>query len=208
MFTIEARAESPASRPVRPLERYGIPFVSLALLVGEGQVIQPQFSVEERILSTMLNRVDWGGADFLLIDMPPGTGKSLNGILDTGLVDAVIVVATREGLAHMDNARLLHLLDRYPRVPVLGIVENMTHLICPNCGEAIDLYPLPVAEVRQSYREVPVIASLPFDPALIRQPAGGAPVPLREPDSPVGAALLALADQVVAQVTDGEDGEA
>jgi ATP-binding protein involved in chromosome partitioning len=147
------------------------------------------------MVELLLGRVDWGGVDIVLIDMPPGTGEPLQTIIKNELVDGVVLVAVREQLAHLDNGRLLSFL-RTTRIPVFGVVENMTHVICPRCGELIELYPAPVAE-EAVYDDVPVLAAIPFHPDLIRQVRGGAPLPLAKPDSPVAEILLGLADQVI-----------
>ncbi len=199
MVTIQAKADSPSMRPVRPFERYGILLTSLALLVGDTQIIQPQVNVVGDMMTFMLRQVDWRGADVLLIDMPPGTGEPLTSIAATGMIDGVIVVATRERLAHLDNGRLLTFL-RQRAVPVLGIVENMTHVICPNCGEPIELYPSPVDEMREVYSDSPILASLPFHPDLIRQAHGGPPLPLTDSEADVSRLLLELVEQVMAKL--------
>ena len=199
MVTIQAKADSPFMRPVRPFERYGILLTSLALLVGDTQIIQPQVDVVGDIMTFMLRQVDWGGADVLLIDMPPGTGEPLASIAATGMIDGVIVVATRERLAHLDNGRLLSFLRRRA-VPVLGIVENMTHVICPNCGEAIELYPSPVEDMREVYGDSPILASLPFHPNLIRQTRGSPPLAIADSEAEVSRILMDLAGQVMAKL--------
>jgi ATP-binding protein involved in chromosome partitioning len=194
MLPIEARFDSPDMRPIQPIDRYGMKLISLALLVGENQAIQPQPEAVGQMIRFMLNRVHWGDADVVLIDMPPGTGEPLHSLLSSELVSAALVVTTREQLAHLDNSRLLTLLRR-TTVPVAGVVENMTHILCPKCGESIELYPLPAAEVQHIYGDTPILASLPFHPQLIRQ--NTKPLPLAEPDSPVSRSLMALADEVM-----------
>jgi ATP-binding protein involved in chromosome partitioning len=182
------------TRPIKPFNRYGIQVMSLALLVGEQQMVNPQPQEISPMVEILLGRVDWGGVDILLVDMPPGTGEPLHTIINAGLVDGVVMVAVREKLAHLDNGRLLSFL-RTTSVPVIGVVENMTHVVCPRCGEMIELYPAPVSE-EAVYGETPVLASIPFHHDLIRQVRGGAPLPLAEPDSPVAGILFRLADQV------------
>jgi ATP-binding protein involved in chromosome partitioning len=127
--------------------------------------------------------------------MPPGTGEPLQTIIQNELVDGVVLVAVREQLAHLDNGRLLSYLRTTP-IPVFGVVENMTHVICPRCGESIELYPAPAA-AEAVYGDTPVLGAIPFHPDLIRQVRGGAPLPLREPESSVAEVLLRLADQVM-----------
>lgn len=182
-------------RPIKPFSRYGMQVMSLALLVGEAQMLNPQPQEIGAMVELMLGRVDWGGVDVVLIDMPPGTGEPLQTIIRNELVDGVVLVAVREQLAHLDNGRLLSFLRMTP-IPVFGIVENMTHVVCPRCGELIELYPAPAAE-EAVYGDAPVLAAIPFHPDLIRQVRGGAPLPLAEPDSPVAGILLGLADQVI-----------
>lgn len=197
MVTIEARSNSPAlQRATKPFERYGIKLTSLGLLVGDYQVIQPEGDVIGSIMTFMLRQVDWGGIDVLLMDMPPGTGEPLESLLDTGVIDGVLLVTTREQLAHLDNGRLLSLLRR-KMIPVLGVVENMTHVICPNCGDEIPLYPAPVTEQAEIYRDTPVLASLPFHPELIRQVRGGAPMPISDPAHAASQAFIKLASTVM-----------
>jgi len=182
-------------RAIKPFTRYGIQVMSLALLVGEEQTLNPQPQEIGAMVELMLGRVDWGGADIVLIDMPPGTGEPLQTIIHSGIVDGVVLVAIREKLAHLDNGRLLSFLRTTP-TPVFGVVENMTHIICPHCGESIELYPAPASE-EAMYSEAPVLATIPFHPDLIRQVRGGPPLPLAEPESPVAKQLLELADQVM-----------
>jgi ATP-binding protein involved in chromosome partitioning len=198
MFAVEARPDSLDVRPLKAFTRYGIGVMSLGLLVGEAQAITPDPREAGNVIAMLMHRVDWGGADMLLLDMPPGTGEPLNTIVRQNLVDAALIVALRERLSHLDNGRLIGLLERR-RVPILGVVENMTHVLCPNCGEHIELYPAPVAG-EAVYRSAPVLASLPFHPHLIRQNRGGAPLPLADPDSPAAESLLSLADEVIARL--------
>src|SRR5207302_1488749 len=141
---------------------YGLQIMSLGLLVGERQTLNPNPELVGQMITFLLNRVDWGGADVVLLDMPPGTGQPLGALLEADVIDGVVLIAIRETLAHLDNGRLISLL-KTAKVPVLGVVENMTHVICTHCGELIELYPSPAAE-QSIYGDVPVLASVPFHP--------------------------------------------
>jgi ATP-binding protein involved in chromosome partitioning len=203
MFPIEARPDALDMQPLQPFERYGIKLMSLALLVGEDQAIAPTNETAGLVIGMLLRRVDWGNVDVLLIDMPPGTGEPLTTFLKSGAVDGALMITTREQLAHLDNGRLVNLLGSR-RIPVLGVVENMTHVVCPKCGELIELYPAP-AEGEAAYGGAPVLASVPFHPHLIRQ--NWREAPLSEADSPAKQALLNLADAVIAQIDSGKRAE-
>ena len=90
MFPIEARPDALDMRPLQPFERYGIKLMSLALLVGEDQAIAPTNETAGLVIAMMLRRVDWGGVDVLLIDMPPGTGEPLTTFVQSGAVDGAL----------------------------------------------------------------------------------------------------------------------
>lgn len=198
MFPIDARPDALDLRPLQPFERYGLKLMSLALLVGDDQAITPEGQAAGQLVAMLLRRVDWGDTDILLIDMPPGTGEPLTTFLRAGLVDGALLITVREQLAHLDNGRLVNLLGARG-VPVLGVVENMTHVICPNCGEIIELYPAPAAG-QAAYGGAPVLASVPFHPHLIRQ--NWREAPLANLESPAAQPLLALADAVIARAAD------
>jgi ATP-binding protein involved in chromosome partitioning len=199
MFPIEARPDAMDMRPIKPYDRYGIKIMSLGLLVGDTQAITPQTATVGMIITSLMARVLWD-TDVLLVDMPPGTGEPLNALLSSGMVDAALLIAVRERLAHLDNGRLVTLLNAR-KVPVFGVVENMTHIICPRCGELIELYPFPVSE-QAAYDGAAILTSIPFHPHLIRQTRGGPPLPLSDVASPARAPLLALADAVLARIDD------
>jgi ATP-binding protein involved in chromosome partitioning len=198
-FPIEARPGAMDLRPLQPFERYGIKLMSLALLVGADQAITPESKTTGALIATLMRRVNWDAADVLLVDMPPGTGEPLTTFLQSGMVDGAVVITTREQLAHLDNGRLVNLLGAR-KVPIFGVVENMTHVVCPRCGELIELYPAP-ASGESAYGELPVLASVPFHPHMIRQ--NWREAPLSEPDSPVTSVLLNLADAVIERIEAG-----
>lgn len=199
-FPIEARPDAMDATPLSAFERYGIKLMSMALLVGADQAITPESSSTGALISLLMRRVDWGDTDVLLVDMPPGTGEPLTTFLKSGMVDGALVITTREQLAHLDNARLVNLLGAR-HVPIFGVVENMTHIVCPRCGELIELYPAPAAD-ESGYGSLPVLASVPFHPHMIRQ--NWREAPLSQPDSPVTSVLLSLADAVIERI-DGEE---
>ena len=195
MMPIEARADALDMRPIAPFTRYGIEIMSMALLVGEQQAINPSAAEIGQLIGILFQRVAWNNSDIVLIDMPPGTGEPLTTLLDWGLVDAAVIVSTREQLSHLDNGRLLNLLQRR-NLPVLGVVENMTHIICPKCGELIELYPQP-AESQAIYKQTPILGNIPFHPDMIRTSGTGAPIALRTPETSTAAPLLYVADMII-----------
>ena len=198
MVPIEARPDSLDMRPLKPLERYNLNIMSLGLLVSEQQILNPLPETVGLIIRQLLARIDWGGCDIVLIDMPPGTGEPLTTLLRERLVDGILLITLRQRLSHLDNGRLVNLIAS-TTVPALGVIENMTHVLCPRCGQLIELYPSS-ANDQPIYADIPTIGAIPFHPELIREIRSGPPLPLAEPDIPIAAPFLRLADEVITRI--------
>ena len=146
-------------------------------------------------LRQLLADVDWGELDVLVIDLPPGTAdlqQQLFGLVDLG--GALIVVGPQD-VAHLDGRKVLDML-RTAGVRVLGGVENMAGLVCPHCGEVVEVFP-PTPEERSLWAAgVTRLGSLPLDPAVARAGDEGVPVFLSVPTGVVATAYRALAGEV------------
>lgn len=124
---------------IPPLERYGLSIMSIGLLVGELDTVMPDSRFAGRIVSQTLRDVKWGELDYLLIDLPPGTGEPQQSLVEQFVLDGVIIVTTPQDLSLLDASRSLGLY-RQAGVPILGAIENMSYLICPHCGEQIEVF--------------------------------------------------------------------
>ena len=175
---------------IEPIERLGIRVMSTQFLLGESQAFATDAGFGGMLLKRFLSDVDWGDADLLLVDLPPGTGDVLQQIAATRSIEGAIVVVTPQDVAHLDAKKLLSLF-RDRGVPLLGGVENMAPMRCPHCGDAIDLFPPTPPERSIWGTGVPRLASIPFDAALGRADLRGVPVVVSDPDS---APALAFAD--------------
>ncbi len=124
---------------IPPLKRFGLKVMSIGLLIGNDETILPDPHVSGAIIRQTLQDVRWGELDYLLIDLPPGSGEPQQTLLDTIKIDGAIIVTTPQDLSLMDASRSLGLFER-SGVPVLGVVENMSYLTCPHCGEPIEVF--------------------------------------------------------------------
>ncbi len=124
---------------IPPLKRFGLKVMSIGLLIGNDETILPDPRVSGAIIRQTLQDVRWGELDYLLIDLPPGSGEPQQTLLDTVKIDGAIIVTTPQDLSLMDASRSLGLFER-SGVPVLGVVENMSYLTCPHCGEPIEVF--------------------------------------------------------------------
>jgi ATP-binding protein involved in chromosome partitioning len=131
---------SPQTAQLPALERYGLRIMSLGLLAGEEQALLiDNAPLVGLLVRGLLTLVDWGDSDVVVLDLPPGTGEPLATLLQTVRFDGVVLVTTPQDVARLDAGRVLAAF-REARVPVLGTVENMAYLVCPHCGERIEVF--------------------------------------------------------------------
>jgi ATP-binding protein involved in chromosome partitioning len=153
-----------------PIEREGIALMSVGLLVGEGQALTMGAPLLQPALTQLLHDVDWGDRDVLLLDLPPGTSDLQQQLLALATLDGAVVVVGPQDLAHLDGRKFVDFL-RDANVRILGGIENMSGLVCPHCGEAVELYPRVPDERSVWALGVPVLGRVPFEPALASVPA-------------------------------------
>jgi ATP-binding protein involved in chromosome partitioning len=176
---------------LEPVERHGLKLMSVGFLLGERQSLPFSAPSLAIALHQFVGGTDWGALDYLVIDLPPGTADLQEHVARTlDLTGAIIVVGPQDA-AHLDAKRVLDHF-RALEVPVLGGVENMSGLVCPHCGETIDVF-APVSEERSLWAlGVEKLATLPLDPSLGRPRRNGdVPERFRELADAVRAALSA-----------------
>jgi ATP-binding protein involved in chromosome partitioning len=184
-----------SAKRMPPLERYGVKIMSIGLLVGEDQTAMlDNVETVGWLVRNLLTLVDWGELDVLLIDFPPGTSEPQATLLKTVVLDGVVLVVTPQDLARLDSTRALRAFQK-AQVPVLGLVENMSYLRCPHCGERVEIFHRTAVE-RPISTEVPLLAEIPLDPSLSEAGDTGRPILLTHPDAPQSQALWELVDRV------------
>jgi ATP-binding protein involved in chromosome partitioning len=189
---------------IPPLERYGIKVMSIGLLVGELDTVMPDPRFAGRIVTQTLRDVLWGELDYLLIDLPPGTGEPQQSLVETIALDGAVVVTTPQDLSLLDTSRSLGLF-RQAGVPLLGVVENMSYLICPHCGERLEVFHH--SERRWALRdgELPLLGQIPMDAAISRGIDSGHPLVQAAPSAAEAAEFRAIAAKI-AQRLAGQQG--
>jgi ATP-binding protein involved in chromosome partitioning len=151
-----------------PIERHGIKIMSVGFLLGERQALAMPALLLTAALKQLVGQVEWGALDILLIDLPPGTADLQQQLLGVVALDGVVVVVGPQDVAHLAAQKFIDFLQA-AGVPTLGGIENMSGLLCPYCGERIEVFP-PVADGRSIWSEVvPRLGRIPLDPALRSQ---------------------------------------
>ena len=183
---------------LQPLSRYGIKIMSVGFFIGEEQAVAPMSDVLGALVRQTLSSVDWGALDYVLIDLPPGNGEPQATLCRELDLDGSILVTTPQDIARMDTAKALDMFRTF-RVPVLGVIQNMAGFICPHCGQRVEIFPAS-SEPRRVLDALPLLGTIPFDPAIGTSGDTGQPVVISKPEAQASLAFGEAAQQVMAAV--------
>ncbi len=186
-------------RPVEAMENLKV--VSMALLSSDAdRPIVWRGPVKHNLIRQFARQVDWGELDFLVVDLPPGTGdEPLSVAKLLGRMDGSVVVTTPQEVAVLDSRKAV-VFSQMLDIPVLGIVENMSGMSCPHCGGRIDLFRTGGGEKAAQELRVPFLGRIPIDPEMVELCDEGKPLAIHRPSSPVRAAYLELASKIQKQL--------
>jgi ATP-binding protein involved in chromosome partitioning len=183
---------------LKPLVRYGVKVMSVGFFIGEEQAVAPIPDVLGMLIRQLLYMVNWGTLDYLIVDLPPGTGEPQATLCRELQIDGAILVTTPQDIARVDTAKALAMFQKVG-VPALGLVQNMTGFVCPHCGERVDIFP-PGPEARAQLDGLPLLGAIPLDPATATSGDRGWPVVVNAPQSAVSRAFFAMVQQVTRRV--------
>jgi len=182
-----------------PAEAYGVKLMSVGFLVKPGQPIVWRGPMLHAAIRQFLSDVDWGELDYLVVDLPPGTGDAALSLSQSLPLSGSVIVTLPQQVSLEDARRSLEMF-RLLGVPILGVVENMSYLELPD-GKHMDIFGTGGGERMAQEANVPFIGSIPMDPAVRIGGDTGNPVVLSAPDSPVARALRSVAETIAAQVS-------
>jgi ATP-binding protein involved in chromosome partitioning len=191
---------------IPPLERFGLKAMSLGLLMGDTDTILAEGPLAGRMIRQTLQDVLWGELDVL--DFPPGTGEPQQTLLTSIHLDGVLLVTTPQDLSRMDTSRSLGLF-RQSGVPILGVIENMSFLYCPHCGEPIEVFARSQRQWAITNTVCEQLGRIPLHMSLSRGIDTGHPLLHTVSDAPEAIAFRCLAAEVSRRVrlrSGGEEG--
>lgn len=199
MMGLTAWPEMTADRKLIPLQAHGVAVMSIGFLVAEDNAMIWRGPMVMGALEQLMRDVAWGPLDVMVIDMPPGTGDAQLTIAQRVPLAGAVIVSTPQDIALLDARRGIAMF-RKVEVPILGIVENMSYFLCPNCGHRADIFSHGGAHKEAETMGVPFLAEIPLEPAIREAADGGTPVVVSAPDSQSAALYRGLAEKVRAQV--------
>ena len=184
--------DTPEGQRFQPLEAHGIKVMSVGLLAEPDHPLAWRGPVLHKIITQFIQDVDWGELDYLLIDLPPGTGDAQITIIQESPICGVVMVTTPQQVAVSDVRRSIHMF-RQVGVPVLGLVENMSYLICGCCGDRQSIFGSGGGEQMAEELAVPLLGQVPIDPQICARGDSGQPLPLANGDAPLSRVFEGIA---------------
>jgi ATP-binding protein involved in chromosome partitioning len=186
-------------RRILPAESYGIKTISIGFFLDEEAPVIWRGPMVAGLVDQFLRDVEWGALDVLLVDMPPGTGDAQLSLVQRVPLSGAIIVTTPQDAASTVARRGLQMF-RQTRVPILGIIENMSFFACPHCGERTDIFSSGGGEASAGMTGVPFLGAVPIDPKVRAGGDAGRPIMISEPQSAVGRAFDQVARAIAAQL--------
>jgi ATP-binding protein involved in chromosome partitioning len=180
---------------IQPLEAYGVKLMSLGFLVERDAPAIWRGPIIMKIVTQFLRDVDWGELDYLIVDLPPGTGDAQLSLVQATQVSGAVIVTTPQEVAVGDALRGAKMFERVG-VPVVGVVENMGAFVDPETGRRYELFSAGGGQRLADEVGVPLIGSVPLQPNLAEQADQGRPVIIASPDSPAARSLRAIAAEL------------
>ncbi|MCC7498759.1 MAG: Mrp/NBP35 family ATP-binding protein [Bryobacterales bacterium] len=184
---------------IQPIEQYGLRIMSMGFLSPGDKPLVWRGPMLHNVIQQFLRNVDWGELDYLIIDLPPGTGDVQLSLMQTAPVSGALIVTTPSDVS-LEDARKAVLMFRQVKVEILGMVENMSYLVCPHCQEQIDVFSHGGGRRTAEQMGVELLAELPLDPEVRKGGDTGAPVALKDGNDSHAAAFIQLAGRVVERV--------
>ncbi len=178
-----------------PIENYGIKCMSIGFILDEEAPTIWRGPMVMKALEQMFNGVDWGELDYLIIDLPPGTGDAQLTLAQSSKLSGSIIVSTPQEVALIDARKGINMFKKV-NVDILGIVENMSYFVCNNCNEKHFIFSKDGAKKEAERYEVPFLGSIPIDKNLMHQSDKGVPNYIEHPNSEISQKYMAIAKNV------------
>jgi ATP-binding protein involved in chromosome partitioning len=199
MLGLSGRPDSPDGKSIEPMRAHGLQAMSIGLLVDQDTPMIWRGPMATSALTQLLNETRWEGLDYLVVDLPPGTGDIQLTMAQKIPVAGAVIVTTPQDIATLDARKALKMFEKLG-IAVLGLVENMAVHVCANCGHAEHVFGQGGGERMAAGYGVPLLASLPLDAAIREQGDAGTPLVAARPDSPVAGQWRALAARVIEEL--------
>ena len=199
MMGVDGRPESADGKTMEPLENYGVQVMSIGFLVAQDEAMIWRGPMATQALEQLLRQTNWRDLDYLIVDMPPGTGDIQLTLSQRVPMTGAVVVTTPQDIALLDAKKGIAMFDKVG-VPILGIVENMAVHVCTNCGHIEHIFGADGGKKMAADRKIDYLGALPLTMQIRVQADSGKPTVVSDPDSDVAGIYKAVARQVALSI--------
>jgi ATP-binding protein involved in chromosome partitioning len=199
MLGTSAQPKVLADNRIEPLEVHGLKVISVGFLNPGDKPLIWRGPMLHSIIKQFLGSVQWGQLDYLVVDLPPGTGDVALSLIQTVSLTGAIVVSTPSDVSLQDARKAIEMF-RQMKVDIVGMVENMSYFVCPHCQHEIDIFSRGGAEKTAKQFDVAFLGNIQLDPELRKASDSGLPTVLEGEDSPHAKSLFEFARKVVSRV--------
>ncbi len=183
-----------------PHEKFGLKLVSVGFMIDEETPLIWRGPLVMQLVKQFLMGVEWGELDYLVIDLPPGTGDVQLTLVQTIPLTGAVIVTTPQDVALIDARRAIKMFNEV-KVPILGIVENMSFFVCPHCNEKSEIFSHGGGEKTSERYHVPLLGKIPIDISIREGGDSGNPIVESAPDSEHSQAFVAIAGAVASRIS-------
>ena len=199
MMGLQGRPESEDGKTIEPMVNYGVQVMSIGFLVDEDQAMIWRGPMVTQALDQLLRQTNWGDLDYLIVDMPPGTGDIALTLTQRVPLTGVVIVTTPQDIALLDAKKGLTMFEKVS-VPILGLVENMSVYVCPNCGHTEHIFGADGGRRMAEQYKVDYLGALPLNLAIREQTDSGHPTVVAEPDGEIAQIYKTVARRVAVAI--------
>ena len=199
MMGIEGRPESDDGQTMEPMENYGVQVMSIGFLVAQDEAMIWRGPMATQALEQLLRQTNWKDLDYLVVDMPPGTGDIQLTLSQRVPMTGAVIVTTPQDIALLDAKKGIRMFEKV-NVPILGIVENMAVHICSQCGHAEHIFGSDGGKRMAAEFNMDYLGALPLNMQIRLQADSGKPTVVAEPDGEVAALYKSVARQVAVSI--------
>src|SRR5450432_1056828 len=187
-----------AGNQIEPNVAHGVKLISIGLISPGDKPLVMRGPMLHQIIRQFLQQVEWGELDFLIVDLPPGTGDVVISLVQTVPLSGAVVISTPSDVSLQDARKAIEMFGQV-KVEVIGLVENMSHFTCPHCQQVIDIFSSGGAERTAQQYGLEFLGSVELDPAIRSGGDRGLPVTLAGPDSEIAKPFFEVARKVAAR---------
>lgn len=201
MLDVNQQPESPDGKTMNPIEQFGLQCMSIGFLIDEDTPMIWRGPMVTQALNQLFNDTRWDNLDYLLIDLPPGTGDVQLTLAQKIPVTGAVIVTTPQDIALLDARKGLKMFSKVD-IPTLGVVENMSYHICSECGHKERIFGQGGGNSLASSEDVTLLGELPLELSIRECADQGTPIVQREPDSPISYAYHQIATNVAVKLSE------